>query len=146
MPNLVQFAQATAALLEQQTSDILHKLAEAAPSLEALVVANMTLTAPRDDGTYSELISRCDRLRYLDVGTITNEQSSHGEGPPALEWPEHRVPLKVVDHSLSPEDRFDLRPSVRISGENVIILTSEEEKAVAREAFLEPWICRFDYR
>ncbi len=123
----------------------LKKLPDELPHLEALVAEEVSHYC--DTLQYSNFVTKCHRLTYLDMGPICIHSTRTNDVVPGprVPWPEHRAPLKIVCRSVSQHSstHSKLRPCSTISGDNVKILRSVEERATGREEFMRPWICKF---
>ncbi len=86
---------------------------------------------------------QCSHLRYLCMAFCEVDggykAATHKVAPPSV-WPADRDTLEIVDISEGDNPNGALlSPSVLIVGDNVKLLTTENEKGLAREEFLKPW-------
>ncbi len=144
LPNLTHLALAEYHVL---TFGLTKELAKIAPGLQGLVILRLRCLGSAE-ANYSDLGEHCSQLQFIDVQKV---DPSHLHNPPIgftpsrHQWPLHTTPLKVVGMEAPGKDRWRLHPSNRITGPNVKVLKTAEEKAEAKAAFLQPWIlCKFN--
>ncbi len=79
----------------------LNNLPDAMPHLEALVMEKVVHRC--DTLQYSNFVTKCHRLAYLDMASICKRSTRTNDVVPGprVPWPEDRAPLKIVCRSDS---------------------------------------------